>query len=202
MRFSEQFSLRDLDSHAISRITSEYLYDREHGQNTDNRAKVAAVRFNEDKLYIHYKARPTYDKSNVAFDADSRRHTSDVYDVLFEFQAATDNVGDPQTFLQFNPSERASVIRDYMNNGMARVWCSCGAFTYQGHWEAMSKHDSAVFPYTGPRGKGIWQAKHADGLVQPGISICKHIASCIHHIDNDVPNIANLLASQMKQYAQ
>lgn len=197
MKFSEQFSLADLDQNAISALTAEYLFDREHGKGS-NRIRLAAVRLQDDFLYLHYEAFPTYVKSNTAFSQDGTKRVDTNYDVLFQFQKAADNVGDSATFLQFSPAERADVIRDYMQQGLARVWCSCGAYFYQGMWEDMASHDSAAFPFPGPAGKGIWRDKHRDGLKVPEIRVCKHIAACIHHLDKDITAISNMTSHQMK----
>jgi hypothetical protein len=197
MKFSEQFALHDLDQNAISALTAEWLFDREHGEGA-NRISLAAVKLRDNMLYLQYRAFPTYVKNNVALNADGGKRVAQNYDVLFQFQQAVDNVGNASTYMQFSPAERSDVIRDYINNGLARVWCSCGAYYYQGHWEDMASHDSAVFPFPGPKGKGVWRAKHAKGLKVPEIRVCKHIAACIHHMDKDITRISQLLSRQMK----
>jgi hypothetical protein len=198
MKLSEQFALRDLDDHAISSITAEYLFDREHGSGF-NKMRVKNARLHEDKMYVHYRTDPTYERVATAINLDGSQRTAREYDTIFEFQAAAEHLGDPATFLEMNPTERAAVVRDYIDHGLVKVWCSCPAYFFQSHWEDMDSHDSSVFPFPGPKGKGIWHARHADGLLQPGISMCKHIAACIHEIDNDVQTISNALANRMKQ---
>ena len=194
MKLSEQFALRDLDDNAISAITAKYLFDREHGGGF-NRMHVDNARLHDDKLCVQYKSDPTYEEVGTAIDLNGRPYTTKAYDTVFEFQSATDYLGDLQTLASFNDAERASLVRDYIDHGLARVWCNCPAYYYQSHWEAMDAHGSAVFPFPGPRGKGIWKARHAPGLTQSGISICKHIAACIHEIDNDIQSIAKVLIS-------
>ena len=198
MKFTEQFALSDLDSNAISSLTSEYLFDREHGKGF-NRMQVADARLNGDSLYIHYKSEPTYSSESVAIGLDGRKRSSNVYDTVFAFQAAVDHIGDIEAFAQMSQPEQLSFIRDYINKGLAKVWCSCPAFYYQAHWENMSSHGSTVFPFPGPKGTGVWNQKHAHGLTQPGISICKHIAACIHHIDKDVPTMVSKLLQNLQK---
>lgn len=191
-KFTEQFTLGDLDNHAVSSLTAEYLFDREHGSG-QNVVKLQGVKLSGDKLYIHYRAQPTYTTEVTTFNTDSRPSSGTFYDVLFEFQSAADELGDVNTLRQFSSNEQLDLVRSFIENGLARTWCSCPAFAYQGHWEAMSSHGSSVFPWKGPRGKGIWKAKHTPGLTQPGISICKHIAAVIHQLDNDIPLIVRAL---------
>lgn len=198
MRFTEQFALRDLDNSAISNITSEYLFDREHGSGF-NRMKIAAAKLHSDKLFIHYKTEPTYEAVAMAINLDGSQKSSREYDTIFEFQSATDHLGDLPSFLQLSDAERIAVVRGYVDRGLARVWCSCPAFFYQAHWENMASHGSSVFPFPGPRGTGVWSSRHAPGLSQPGISMCKHIGACIHTIDKDIPTITKALLDGMQQ---
>ena len=196
MTLSEQFALSDLDQNAISALTAEWLFDREHGTGT-NRVRLADVQLRDDMLYLHYEAFPTYNMNNVVFGADGTKGVAGSYDVLFQFQKAADNMGDIATYQQFSPAEQADVTRDYLDNGVARVFCSCGAYFYQGMWEDMASHDSAVFPFPGPKGKGIWRAKHSKGLQVPEVRVCKHIAACIHHLDKDVSGISQQISKQI-----
>lgn len=195
IKFSEQFQLSDLDKNAISSLTAKWLFDREHGSGM-NRTVFKKAKVANDFLYLHYFSYPTYEKYNTTIDSRGNEARGRKYDTIFQFQNSTLALGDPATFRKFKPVERAALVRDYIENGLARVWCSCGAYYYQGMWEDMASHDSAIFPFPGPAGKGIWRARHAKGLMVPEIRICKHIASCIHRMDQDIAAIASNLSTK------
>lgn len=178
IRFSEQFTVADLLNNAISDITAKYLFDREHGGG-DNVVKLFAVQIRNDQLYIHYRSYPTYTTDTTRITTDGGEIRTEWYDTLFQFSGVAENLGDAETFKQFNPAEQVAVVADFLQKGLCRVWDNCGAFYYQGHWEAMDKIDSTVFPFPGPKGDGTWQRRHTPGLKTPGITICKHVAACI-----------------------
>ncbi len=176
---SEQFALTDLSQHAISDITREYLFDREHGDGS-NTIRLHDVQIRGDKLYIHFRVYPTYSAESSRVMSNGQSTKTDFYDTLFEISDVEANLGDLETYKQFNAAEQISVLRDFLKQGMTRVFCNCEAFHKQGHWENLAKLDSTVFPFPGPKGTGVWTQRHAKGLQQTGISICKHIAAAIH----------------------
>ena len=183
-RLSEQFALSDLDANAISDITAEYLFDREHG-NGMNQNYLRGVDLRNNFLYIQYETMPSYDEpEHYRINAVPAPVPTTSYDTLFQFADTEENLGDQATFQSLSSGEKAKIVRSYLEDGNARVWCSCPAFYYQGHYEDMAKLDAVVFPFRGPKGDGIWHARHAPGLTQPGISICKHIAAAMHNLAN------------------
>lgn len=179
IRLSEQFALGDLVQHAVSDITKEYLFDREHGGG-NNTIRLHDVQWRGDKLYIHYRTYPTYASETSRVLSNGESVKADFYDTLFELDAVEQNLGDAETYKQFNAAEQIAVLRDFLEQGMARVYCNCEAFHKQAHWENLAKLDSSIFPFPGPKGTGVWTQRHSKGLQQKGISICKHIAAAIH----------------------
>ena len=179
IELSEKFAIADLINNAVSDLTKKYLFDREHGSG-HNVIKIHDVQIRMDRLYIHYRTYPTYtdETERILFNGDAVK--TRFYDTLFEIWDATANLGDKETYLQFNPAEQIAVLRDFLEHGMTRVFCNCSGFYHQGHWEDMAKLDSTIFPFPGPKGRGIWRAKHAKGLKIPEVRICKHIAAAIH----------------------
>jgi hypothetical protein len=185
----EQFAIGDLRNNAVSDITAGTLWDRQHGGGTDKVSLLAAEQ-RGDQLYLHYQVFPTYSMDSVRILTNGSEMPAKYYDALFQFDKMSEQFPAKEAFEAMSKPEQLQVLRDYLDNGMCRVNCSCGAFYYQGHWEDMAKLDSVVFPFPGPKGDGIWAAKHAAGLKQAGISICKHLASCIDKIDKrDLPEI-------------
>lgn len=192
-KFSEQFSIVDLDKNAISDLTAGYLWDREHGHG-NNTIKLEAVRITKDRLYIHYRTYPTYSPDNMRVLYNGSTVPTKYYDTIFEFDGVTKNLGDAETWKGLNPPEKIEVLRDFIETGMCRTWCNCGAFYYTGAWEDMAGHGSTIFPFPGPKGKGIGRAKHAAGLKDPLVRICKHIAADIHYLqDRDIPKLVKYI---------
>lgn len=194
IRLSEQFTVSDLLNNAVSDLTAGFLFDREHGHGR-NTIKLFAVQIRNDQLYIHYRSYPTYSTDSVRLTTSGQEARTEWYDTLFQFDKVRENLGDSEAFKELNNAEQVAVVSDFIETGMCRVWDNCGAFYYQGHWEAMNDIDSVVFKFPGPKGDGTWQAKHTPGLKTPGITICKHIAACIPKlIKTDTRTIASEVA--------
>ena len=191
-RFSEQFTITDLDANAISDLTAKWLFDREHGDGS-NSTQLANVNIVNDKMYLHYKSFPTYSSDGKRITLHGTTTPTKWYDTTLEYDDFTESVGDKETFNEFSSMEKSQVMRDYLYSGMVRVFCNCPAFYYQGHHEALDAIDSAIYKFPGPKGTGVWAARHAPGLTQKGISICKHIASTIHRLNRDISKIVNLV---------
>lgn len=178
IRLSEQFTVSDLLNNAVSDLTAGFLFDREHGSG-NNTIKLHAVQIRNNQLYIHYRSYPTYATDTTRIGTNGSEMRTEWYDTLFQFDKVDENLGDSETFNQFNPAEQAAAVSDFLSKGLCRVWDNCGAYYYQGHWEAMDAIDATIFDFPGPKGTGEWQDRHKPGLTTPGITICKHIAACI-----------------------
>lgn len=194
IRFSEQFTVNDLLNNAVSDLTASFLFDREHGSGR-NTIKLFAVQVRNNQLYIHYRSYPTYSTDSTRVTSSGQEVRTEWYDTLFQFEDVAGNLGKAEDFKGYNKLEQTAAVRDFLEKGMCRVWDNCGAFYYQGHWEAMAGRDSTIFPFPGPKGTGEWQARHRPGLSKPGVTICKHIAACIPRLlKKDVGAIATELA--------
>jgi len=201
IQFSEKFAISDLSKNAVSDLTRKYLFDREHGKG-HNITKLFTVDVRNNNLYIHYRTYPTYntgEEKRVLISGEAVR--TEYYDTLFEIEDVETNLGDKNTFLSLHPGEQLTVLKDFINDGMSRVFCNCPAFYYQGHWEDMAETDSVIFPFPGPRGDGVWRQRHASGLKIPEIRICKHIAASIHYlVERDAPKILKALVKVYEKF--
>ena len=188
-RFSEQFQLNSLSKYAISDLTSEWLIDRQDDGIDDFSLKTIKVK--DKDLLLTFTAEPTRSvgKSVLNISTDGKEVHKKDYTVQLMFEDPNSFIGSSGDFNEFSQREQKQLVTEYLDEGMARVHCSCPAFYYQAHWEQMASHDSTIYNFPGPSGTGVWKSKHKDGLNQSGITICKHIASVIdqiHDIDDDL----------------
>jgi hypothetical protein len=198
IRFAEQFTIGELDKGAISDLTADFLFDRVHGKGI-NRNVLHDVVISGGFLYIWYRTYPTYgeDSNPKRVAAGNVLVSTDHYDSVFQFQGFTDAFGVLSNITTMAPNEQLSAIKDYITTAQVRTWCNCGAYLYQGHHERNAGADSSVFPFTAPKGKGIWQAKHNPGLrLSPKVSVCKHIAASIENVERDSGKILKAILAK------
>jgi hypothetical protein len=69
------------------------------------------------------------------------------------------------------------------------------SFDWQGCWEGLAKHDLSIYKFTGEKGKGIWDEKHAasGGLQNQEIHLTKHLSQVVNEIDSYIKQIAQNL---------
>lgn len=183
-RFSEQFQLDDLDRHAVSDLTAEWLWDRQHNGIDDFSLKSLSV--DKANMLLTFTAKPTRiigkAVNNIAVNGQDVSQKG--YSTQLSFLNPEEFLGTSSAFNDFSNREKSQLLSDYVKEGMVRVHCTCPAYTYQGHFEAMSSHDSDIYKYKGPKGTGFWRSKHSSGLSDNDITICKHLASIIEQISN------------------
>ncbi len=195
-KFSEQFSLKDLDSHAVSDLTASFLWDRQHDGIDDFKLKSLSI--SKVDMLLTFTASPTHviGHSVDNFSVDGKVVRQKGYSTQLDFLEPENFLGSSQTFNSFSEKERSQLLSDFIHTGMAKVHCTCGAYNMQGAFEAMSSHDSDIYKYQGPKGTGIWKARHSKGLTEGDIMICKHLASIIEQIDNYIPDILKALSTK------
>ena len=196
-KLKEAFSLRDLDHHAISDLTAKWLYDRIN--NGFNSFTLVNLDINPQYMLLTFKAHPTYEIGSPVTIVDPKSGHERLergYTTQLQFMNPKDALGSSKDFQSFTEGERAQLLADYINNGLARTHCNCGAYAYQGHWEAMASHDSDIYTFKLPHGTGVWSSRHAPGLTEVDIRICKHIAAVIEQMQDFQKDILSALESK------
>lgn len=188
-RFSEQFSITDLDRNAVSDLTAKWLWDRQ--KNGFDDFVLDALTINKADLRLTFVAKPTYAvaKTVDSVSVDGKRVATKGYYTQISYLNPEEYLGPSESFNSFSKSEQKQLLRDYIDEGMARIHCTCPAHYYQGHFEAMSSHDSDIYKFKGPKGTGLWRGRHSMGLSDNDITICKHVAAVIeqiHLFDDDI----------------
>ncbi len=195
-RFSEQFQLNDLDRHAVSDMTADWLYDRQTNGIDDFSLKN--LKIDKTSMLLTFTASSSHvighSVTNVSVDGKDVQKKG--YTTQISFMNPEEFLGDSQSFTEFSEREQDQLLEDYINEGMAKVHCTCKAWYNQAHWESMSSHDSSIYKFPGPKGTGVWRSRHTPGLSDPGITICKHIASVIEQIHEFRSEILSLLISK------
>ena len=78
-----------------------------------------------------------------------------------------------------------------INNATAKISSDDASWLYQGMWQNATDLDYAIFPYTGPKGKGEWSNRHMGE--DPAIYISKHIREVFQQIKKDASKISGVL---------
>jgi hypothetical protein len=179
-RISEQFYLKDLYKKGLSGLVRKHLDIRyEKGDYT---VVCTKIQVEEQDLYIYFSVNNTFSaKAVTVFTGGGQQKPSNNYTVIFEFENFFSTIDG--TFLDENVRSQESIVEDLMSKLPARVWANDPSWYFQGHWETMDKKDNSVFPFPGPKGKDIWQAKHqASGGLQGKWRMTKHIAQILEEL--------------------
>jgi len=199
-RFSEQFQLNDLDRHAVSSLTSRWLVDRQ--ENGFDDFKLHNISLTPKSLLLTFTATASYAAGHTVknISVDGKEVNRNQYIAQLNFLNPEEFIGSSADFSEFSEHEQKTLIKDYLDEGMAKVHCTCPAYYYQGHFEAMASHDSDIYQFPGPAGTGVWRDRHSAGLSDNDITICKHLASVIeqvHMFDKEI-----LLEVQSKDWGE
>lgn len=173
-----------LDTH-VSDLTAQKAFEREHGgidRMALNGAEVA-----NGRLYVTYKVYPTYTKTSTQYHALSgMSFATKYYDTSVSFVPFD---MDKITWKSLKEPEKLQALKDVMKNTDIQVNCTCPAFQMQGHHERDASDGLAMYPYHGPRGTGVWKARHGNRE-----GACKHLYIMINRLmDRDISLIIRKL---------
>ena len=106
------------------------------------------------------------------------------YTVYIQFRKLS-NVMTPD-FKTQPKSIQKKQLQDVFDKCDVQVNCDCPAYHWQGSHEDNTKAHTTILKYGGPKGKGIWRARHkaSGGLSEPYIRVCKHVLQCSEEIDS------------------
>lgn len=89
-------------------------------------------------------------------------------------------------FLKYKPQEQQRLIQATINTCDVKLYSDDPSYQFQGSWESLTKAGAALYPYRGPAGKGVWDARHqASGGLHTDFHVTKHIAQISEQIGND-----------------
>jgi hypothetical protein len=193
------FSLHDLHKYALSNLTDHYLQDRYHNDYTWS-IKNSFIKKSKDFLEVDIVVVPTYhdDYPKPPLTAtQTTPHRYMVYIRCYNISIVIPELGgDWSLWNELSDGEKTNILKKIFGTCKCRVHSDDPSFYWQGVWETLSKHDGTIFKYTGPQGKGVWDARHRKSNSDPSYSpqfskgqqndeirVTKHIAQMSYESD-------------------
>ena len=102
-----------------------------------------------------------------------------------------DKVFDLKKLISLNSND----VKKIAENCEVQFYSSDESFYWQGFWEDLDSTNSAIYPFEGTKGKGVWRQIHVDSgeLIDRKKRITKHIKQLIEDFDL-------ILENQIKRY--
>lgn len=189
----ERFSLNDLENHAISNITQRHLTTRLTDPEMNSGIRVIEAQWepSNDTYTVFFEIEPSKGTPAKVLTTTAREYQGTFYNTVFQFQNASKWLGDPAEFQQKPVDQQVKDIENLIWSAEAKLYSNDPSFYYQGMWEDLATVGGSVFPFPGPRGSGVWRARHAQsgGLANPMIRITKHMGQVIGNIGKMIPEI-------------
>lgn len=90
-------------------------------------------------------------------------------------------------FLSVPDQKKQQMIQTTIKICDVKLYSDDPSFYWQGCWEDLDKIGVALYPFRGPAGKGVWNARHnaSGGLINSNLHVTKHIAQISEQISSD-----------------
>jgi len=189
----ERFSLNDLETRAISNLTQKHLDTRLTDPEMRAGIRVIEAQWDPDKntFTVFFEMEPSGGTPTKVITTTGREYEGTFYNTVFQFQNPGRWLGSPEEFQQKSASEQIDDIEDMILSAEAKLYSNDPSFYYQGMWEDLDSVGGAAFDFPGPKGDGVWRARHAQsgGLANPKVRITKHMGQVIGNIGKMISEI-------------
>lgn len=191
--FQERFSLNDLERQAVSNLTQKHLTARLTDPEMNSGIRVIEAQWEpgKDTFTVFFEMEPSKGTPTQVITTTGRPYQGTFYNTVFQFQNVHAWLGTPEEFQQKTSTEQISVLDNMIWKAEAKLYSNDPSFYYQGMWEDLASVGGAAFSFPGPKGDGVWRARHAQsgGLANSMIRITKHMGQVIGNIDKMVSEI-------------
>jgi hypothetical protein len=189
----ERFSLNDLENRAISNITQKHLTMRLTDPELRSGIRVIEAQWEpaNDTYTVFFEMEPSGGTPAKVLTTSAREYQGTFYNTVFQFQGPSKWLGTPAEFQQKTAEQQIAAIEEMIMSAEAKLYSNDPSFYYQGMWEDLATVGGAMFPFPGPKGDGVWRARHAQagGLANPMIRITKHMGQVIGNIGKLISEI-------------
>lgn len=189
----ERFSLNDLESHAISNLTQKHLTQRLTDPEMNSGIRVIEAQWepSNDTYTVFFEMEPSGGTPAKVLTTTAREYQGTFYNTVFQFQAVNQWLGTPEEFQQKTAVDQVKDLENMIWKAEAKLYSNDPSFYYQGMWEDLAEVNGAAFAFPGPKGDGVWRARHAQsgGLANPRIRITKHMGQVIGNIGKMISEI-------------
>jgi hypothetical protein len=87
--------------------------------------------------------------------------------------------------------KRVEALNKIMGQCDVKFYSTDPSWYFQGDWEEAAKDGTSIYKFPGPKGKGIWKARHQNsGGLSDGTYINKHMSQLIDELPSFFPVIA------------
>jgi hypothetical protein len=187
-QLQEGLTIPDLRANSISSLNKKFLNVRRKEGESGSVLEGIKWDENKDSIFLTYNIAPTYSTEVTNYDPEGNEYLDNRYTAQIEFLNVSNYIGTKKDFLEFTPKEQGQLILQMINDAEVKLWSSDPSWRMQGSMENMTDLDASVYPYTGPKGKGIWNQRHGSEF-----HLSKHILEILNQIRFLYADIAKAL---------
>jgi len=167
------FTIDDFKKNATSQLTKKHFKIRQ--EDGDQGVLLEDTKWNEkdDTLWLQFFVMPTFDKKVPIMTKKGSEKKDNHYTIEIVFDEVGQILGAKKEFLELSKKDQITKMRKLIKEGETRIWSNDLSFWFQGGYENSDKLDYNIYPFPGPKGKGIWSKKHKGE--SPAIYITKHM---------------------------
>jgi len=191
-------TIPDLKKNSLSDRNKHFYQIRKKDGTTGSIFQTAEWSDDTDSVLVTFHVRPTYDKKVDTYTPTLKRKTDNKYTIKLEFLNASDFLGSKENFIEQKKGIQQKRVRKMLKEGLVRIWENDPSFFFQGSFETFAKVDGTIYPYTGPKGKGIWNRRHDPaGGDKDFLHLTKHLVELLIALNFNAPDITIALRNQI-----
>jgi len=177
----EGFSLKEFIKEVPSDRNREFLKDRFNHGNSGSTLKDVEWNIDKDAIFLTFDVIPTNSKRAEAYDLKGNTELVDNYTVTIQLEDVAKWLKNRKDF--FNQTKKNQVIdfKRFMNGTTLKVQSNDSSWQLQGTFETASDMGYSIEKYTGPKGRGVWSARHR-GLTENPAYLTKHILESLKNL--------------------
>ena len=157
------------DKHYKIRLTKNYTYGL---------SEIEAV---GKDLRLTFDVKPTFARGLESDDKGNLKNTKQYYVKIQFVNAEKYAKCDLSELIDLSKNEIKTKWKSIVDNCDLKFHSNDPSFYWQGFWEDLDSKGAAIFPFKGPKGKGIWRDIHAEsgGLYDSKFRVTKHITQIL-----------------------
>ena len=184
-------TIDSLAGNSVSGLTQHHLDLRYQNDFNIDLGQAAYYR-KQDFLELIFFANSTYGATGYIASTSLPQGKNGQYTLCLRFYKVGQYLKDEKN-MGYGQLEQA--IKKAIHSCDVKFYSDDPSFYWQGCWEGLAKHDLSIYKFTGEKGKGIWDEKHAasGGLQNQEIHLTKHLSQVVNEIDSYIKQIAQNL---------
>lgn len=184
-------TIDNLKGSAVSGLTQSHL-DLRYQNDFNIDLGQASYNRKENFLELIFFANSTYGDEGYIAATDLPQGKNGQYTLCLRFYGVNRFLKDEKN-MGYSQLEKA--LLDCIHKCDVKFYSDDPSFYWQGVWEGLDKHGLSIYKFTGEKGSGEWNTKHAasGGLGNPEIHLTKHLAQIVNEIDSYTKKIAQNL---------